>query len=123
MRPSPTPIVFLHTACRGGLTPREREVLDYLARGRANKVIAIELGISMRTVEAHRARVFRKLGVRNALELLCHMCPHRLASLAEPAPGEPGAPAVGAGVDTLSGCSAGPASLSVRRSDPDPVGG
>lgn len=51
------------------LTPREREVLPYVALGRANKVIAIDLGISMRTVETHRARIFRKTGVRNAVEL------------------------------------------------------
>ena len=51
------------------LTPREREVLPYVALGRANKVIAIDLGISMRTVETHRARIFRKTGVRNAAEL------------------------------------------------------
>lgn len=54
---------------RPALTPREREVLPYVASGRANKVIAIDLGISMRTVETHRARIFRKTGVRNAAEL------------------------------------------------------
>lgn len=63
------------------LTPREREVLGYLAEGKPNKVIAIELGISQRTAEAHRARVFAKLAVRNAVELVRLMCgpPVRLA--------------------------------------------
>lgn len=63
------------------LTPREREVLGYLAEGKPNKVIAIELGISQRTAEAHRARVFAKLAVRNAVELVRLMCgpPIRLA--------------------------------------------
>jgi DNA-binding NarL/FixJ family response regulator len=51
------------------LTPRERDVMDYVARGRPNKIIAAELGVSQRTVEAHRARIFQKLQVRNAVEL------------------------------------------------------
>lgn len=59
------------------LTPRERELLDYFAEGRPNKVVAIDFGISLRTAEAHRARIFRKLGVRSALELACRVCPHR----------------------------------------------
>lgn len=53
----------------GALTPRERDVIGYVALGKSNKLIAIELGLSMRTVETHRARIFRKLGVRNAAEL------------------------------------------------------
>jgi len=52
------------------LTPREREVIDYVAQGKSNKVIAMELGVSMRTVETHRARIFRKMRVRNATELV-----------------------------------------------------
>ncbi|BBE74110.1 response regulator transcription factor [Oharaeibacter diazotrophicus] len=52
-----------------GLTLREREVLDHLVRGELNKQIADTLGVSMRTVEVHRARVFEKMGVRNAVEL------------------------------------------------------
>lgn len=51
------------------LTPRERDVMDYVARGRPNKIIAAELGVSQRTVEAHRARIFQKMHVRNAVEL------------------------------------------------------
>ncbi|MCI1837745.1 MAG: helix-turn-helix transcriptional regulator [Achromobacter ruhlandii] len=56
------------------LTPREREIVDYIVAGRPNKVIAIDLGISLRTVEAHRARIFTKLGVRNAMRLACRLC-------------------------------------------------
>jgi DNA-binding CsgD family transcriptional regulator len=52
------------------LTPREHQVMECIAQGWANKVIAFELGISQRTAEAHRARVFSKLGVRNAVELV-----------------------------------------------------
>lgn len=51
------------------LTPRERDVMVYVARGEMNKVIASRLRISRRTVEAHRARIFHKLKVRNAVEL------------------------------------------------------
>jgi DNA-binding NarL/FixJ family response regulator len=45
------------------LTPREREVLGFLARGKANKQIARELGISEKTVKAHLTRVFEAIGV------------------------------------------------------------
>jgi len=51
------------------LTPRERAVMHHITQGRLNKIIADELGISTRTVEAHRAKVFKKLNVRNAVEL------------------------------------------------------
>lgn len=51
------------------LTPRERDVMQYVAMGTPNKIIAAELGVSQRTIEAHRARGFQKLRVRNAVEL------------------------------------------------------
>jgi FixJ family two-component response regulator len=50
------------------LSPREREVLDQLAEGNSNKVIAQVLEISPRTVEIHRASMMRKLGARHAAE-------------------------------------------------------
>jgi two-component system response regulator FixJ len=50
------------------LTPRERMVLRSLVLGRPNKVIAHELGISPRTVEAHRAAIMEKLGIRSLAE-------------------------------------------------------
>lgn len=52
------------------LTPREREVMEQVCAGKANKVIAIDLGISERTVELHRGRVMRKLDVRSVAELV-----------------------------------------------------
>ncbi|WP_332672885.1 response regulator transcription factor [Aromatoleum sp.] len=51
------------------LTAREREVMDQILAGKYNKVIADELNISMRTVEAHRSKVFDKMQVRSAVEL------------------------------------------------------
>lgn len=50
------------------LSRREREVLDWLAEGSSNKVIARELDISPRTVEIHRANMLSKLGARHAAE-------------------------------------------------------
>ena len=51
------------------LTTREREVLIAIARGRTNKEIAGDLGISVRTVESHRETLMKKLGVRGAASL------------------------------------------------------
>jgi FixJ family two-component response regulator len=52
------------------LTPRENEVMQRVVRGHANKVIAMDLGVSQRTVELHRARVMRKLKMRSLAELV-----------------------------------------------------
>ena len=54
----------------GALTARERQVLDLLIVGHANKVIAHELDISPRTVEVHRGRVMEKMGARNLSDLV-----------------------------------------------------
>lgn len=51
------------------LTAREREVLELILLGKMNKVIADDLGISMRTVEVHRANIFDKMEVKTAVEL------------------------------------------------------
>jgi two-component system response regulator FixJ len=58
------------------LSRREQEVLACLVAGRSNKLIAFDLGLSIRTVEMHRARMMHRLGVRNMPEAL------RLAHLA-----------------------------------------
>jgi len=51
------------------LTERERDVMQLVAQGLPNKLIADQLGISVRTVEVHRARVFDKMQVKSAVEL------------------------------------------------------
>lgn len=52
------------------MTAREREVMDLVVRGLANKSVAIELAISVRTVEIHRARVMEKMAVKSLSELV-----------------------------------------------------
>ncbi|KPK38954.1 MAG: hypothetical protein AMJ69_06970 [Gammaproteobacteria bacterium SG8_47] len=52
------------------LTPREREVMDLLAEGKLNKVVAAELDISPRTVEVHRARIMEKLRVKSLADIV-----------------------------------------------------
>jgi two-component system response regulator FixJ len=54
----------------GRLSPRERQVLDAIAVGRPNKLIAYDLGLSVRTVEVHRAHMLDRLGVRNIAEAI-----------------------------------------------------
>lgn len=51
------------------LTLRERQVMEKVLAGKLNKVIADDLGITMRTVEVHRAHLFEKMGVKTAVEL------------------------------------------------------
>ena len=64
------------------LTEREREVLEQLVVGRSNKAIALELGISPRTVEIHRARVMEKMQAQSLSHLV------RMALAAGIDPGE-----------------------------------
>ena len=52
------------------LTPREREVMDLVVAGLANKAIAARLRIALRTVEIHRSRVMEKMGARHLSELV-----------------------------------------------------
>ena len=52
------------------LSPRESEVLEHMAAGRSNKTIGMDLGISPRTVEIHRANMLSKLGANSSTEAL-----------------------------------------------------
>ena len=54
----------------GKLTGRERQVLERIVAGRLNKQIADDLGISIKTVEAHRANIMEKLNVNTVADLL-----------------------------------------------------
>jgi FixJ family two-component response regulator len=61
---------FAIRECLKTLTPREMEVMRRVVSGQANKVIAMDLGVSPRTVELHRARVMRKLHMRSVAALV-----------------------------------------------------
>ena len=52
------------------LTPRESEVMQRVVQGQSNKMIAMDLGVSQRTVEIHRADVMRKMGARSVAMLV-----------------------------------------------------
>lgn len=52
------------------LTPRERDVFELLARGLSNRLAAVELGISPRTVEIHRGRVMKKMQAESLSHLV-----------------------------------------------------
>jgi FixJ family two-component response regulator len=66
-----------------GLTPRERQVFERVARGGQNKQIAFELGTTERTIKAHRHNLVEKLGVSSVAELV--LIAERLGILAQPA--------------------------------------
>ncbi len=69
--PVPTAKVSGEAAERiGSLTPREKEVLECLVIGKLNKITAHELGMSIRTVETHRARIMQKMQARSLSELV-----------------------------------------------------
>jgi two-component system response regulator FixJ len=66
----PTPEAATHRRSLANLTPRQRQILHGIVEGKASKTIARELGISPRTVEAHRAEIRTKTGVTSASELI-----------------------------------------------------
>jgi DNA-binding NarL/FixJ family response regulator len=61
--PGDIPVQFL-------LTPRELDVLQLLARGKSNKELAAELGMSVRTAETHRANIMAKLNIKSLANLM-----------------------------------------------------
>lgn len=60
------------------LTPREREVLTHVLKGRINKQIAADLGVVEKTVKVHRGRVMKKLGCRSLIDLVRMIDKHGL---------------------------------------------
>ncbi|MHC4758401.1 MAG: response regulator transcription factor [Planctomycetota bacterium] len=52
------------------LTPREKEIMNFLVTGKPNKAIAFELGISQKTVDFHRANILKKMNVDSVVELV-----------------------------------------------------
>jgi DNA-binding NarL/FixJ family response regulator len=52
------------------VTPREREIIQLVAEGYSNKEAATRLGVSIKTIEAHRANIMRKLRLRSGSDLV-----------------------------------------------------
>jgi DNA-binding NarL/FixJ family response regulator len=85
--------IFVERACgvvgnsflgdRVAFTPREQEVLEMLVDGRSNRDIGVPLGIEVRTVKAHVAKLMRKVGVRNRIALSTYAISHSLVSPAQ----------------------------------------
>jgi|SRR6202165_2431631 DNA-binding NarL/FixJ family response regulator len=65
-------------------TPREVEIIRLLGEGKANKEIAAELGITIRTVETHRAKIMLKLGLHSLTELIHYAIRYKIASIPSP---------------------------------------
>jgi len=61
-------------------TPREFEIIRLLAEGKANKEIASTLGITVRTVETHRAKIMLKLGLHSLTEVIHYAIRHKIIS-------------------------------------------
>ncbi len=61
------------------LTDRQRQIVALVAQGKTNGVIAEELDLSKRTVEAHRARIMKAIGVKNTAELIAWFSAHHSA--------------------------------------------
>ena len=64
----------------GILTPREREIVQLLAEARSNKEVSTILGISVKTVETHRASIMRKLGINSIVDLVHYAIRNGLVS-------------------------------------------
>ncbi|PYU01866.1 MAG: hypothetical protein DMG38_02135 [Acidobacteria bacterium] len=61
-------------------TPRETEIVHRLAEGKSNKEIAAQLGITVRTVETHRAKIVLKLGLHSLADLIHYAMRHGMVS-------------------------------------------
>jgi len=64
---------------RDSVTPREREIIQLLTEGQSNKEAAARLGISVKTIEAHRANIMRKLRLRSVTDLVRYAIRNKIA--------------------------------------------
>ena len=69
----------LEQASKEVVTPREREIIQLLAEGRSNKEAASHLRISVKTIEAHRANIMRKLRLRSVSDLVRYAIRNKIA--------------------------------------------
>jgi DNA-binding NarL/FixJ family response regulator len=69
---------------KAGPTPRQLQIIRLLAEGKGNKEIGVELGITARTVESHRAKIMLKLGLHSLTELVHYAIRNKIVSLFEP---------------------------------------
>jgi len=67
-----------HGVAHAAVTAREREIIQSLAEGRSNKEAAALLGISVKTIEAHRANIMRKLRLRSVSDLVRYAIRHKI---------------------------------------------
>lgn len=63
------------------LTPRERRVVQLIAEGRSNRDVCGQLGVSLKTVETHRAAAMRKLGLHNTADLVRYAIKNRIVEV------------------------------------------
>ncbi len=63
------------------ITAREREIIQLLAEGTSNKKISLALGISVKTVETHRAGIMRKLGAKSVVDIVRYAVRNRIAEV------------------------------------------
>ncbi|HZP88436.1 MAG TPA: helix-turn-helix transcriptional regulator [Burkholderiales bacterium] len=71
----------LEPAILDSLSPRQRQVLTGIARGLSVKEIAAEMGLSVKTIETHRAALLAKTGLRNIVGLVLFAVYHRLVDI------------------------------------------
>ncbi|SFP93291.1 response regulator transcription factor [Variovorax sp. 770b2] len=76
LSPAVSKKLFRNQAPRPLLTPRESEILTALGRGESSKQIARDLSLSVRTVEAHRQSIKRRLGIEGQAELIKYAVEH-----------------------------------------------
>jgi DNA-binding NarL/FixJ family response regulator len=88
LSPAVTKIILGHLAktqttgpSPGDLTPREREVVKLLAQGRSNKEVATALEISVKTVDAHRTNLMRKLNLSTYSDLIYFAIRHKIVEI------------------------------------------